>query len=442
MINSISSEILAILSALEKAGHEAYIVGGFVRDILMNTHPHDADITTDAEPEEIKRIFSHHKTLDIGIKHGTVTVFIGSQPVEITTFRTESTYSDSRHPDSVCFTKSLSEDLARRDFTVCAIACSSKGEITDLYGGRRDIEGRVIRCVGEAERRFREDALRILRGLRFASVLGFTIEEETARAMRSCKGLLSKISKERIFEELSKLICGKNVRYILENFSDVLEAVIPEIKGMKGFEQKNPHHIYDILSHTAAVVESTPPLLHLRLAALFHDSGKPDTFSLDSEGVGHFYSHASVSSQKAKEALTRLRCDRETLTKVTELVRRHDAPIEENERAIKRKLRSIGEEMLSDLITLQRADTKGLAPEFHSRAAHFDALEKLVRDVISAESCFSLRSLAVNGKDMISLGLEGKEIGKALNLALEGVIEERVRNEREELIEFIKNSLL
>ncbi len=439
MINSISSEILEILSALENAGHKAYIVGGFVRDMLMNTPPHDADITTDAEPEEIKKIFSHLKTLDIGIRHGTVTVIIGSQLVEITTFRTENKYTDSRHPDSVSFTKSLTEDLARRDFTVCAIACSSKGEITDLYGGRKDLKARIIRCVGEAEKRFREDALRILRGLRFASVLGFTIEEETARAMHNCCGLLDKISKERVFEELSKLICGKNVRYILENFSDVLEQVIPEIKGMKGFDQKNPHHIYDILSHTAVVVESAPPLLHLRLAALFHDSGKPDTFSLDSEGMGHFYSHASLSARKTQEALTRLRCDKETLTRVTELVRRHDAPIEENEKAIKRKLRSMGEEMLLDLITLQRADTMGLAPEFHSRTAHFDALEQLVRDVLSSESCFSLRSLAVNGRDMLSLGLEGKEIGKALNLALEAVIEERVRNEKEELLEFIKN---
>ncbi len=438
MVNNISSEIMEILLSLERAGHEAYIVGGFVRDMLMGKAPHDADITTSATPDEVKKVFSHLKTLDTGIKHGTVTVIINSQPVEITTFRTENSYSDSRHPDSVSFTRSLREDVSRRDFTVCAIACDSNGTVKDYFCGRQDIEKKLIRCVGEPEKRFTEDALRILRGLRFASVLSFTIEEETEKAIHSCRHLLLKISHERVFSELTKLLCGENVGYILRSFSDVLEVVIPEIRGMKGFDQRNPHHIHDILTHTSVVTESIPPLPHLRLAALFHDSGKPDTFSLDEAGIGHFYSHASVSAEKAQTALTRLRCDKDTLTRVTELVRRHDAPITEDVRIIRKKLRSLGADGLSDLIKLQRADTLGLADEYHSRLSHFQRLEEMVEEVLRSEDCFSLKDLAVNGNDMLLLGLSGKDIGRALDYALEAVIEEKVRNNKNELLNCIK----
>ena len=279
--------------------------------------------------------------------------------------------------------------------------------------------------------------MRILRGLRFASVLGFEIEEETKKAMIDCRHLIKNISRERVFTELSKLLCGRNVKNILTEFADVFAEFIPEIKDMNDFEQHNFHHIYDVLTHTAVVVESTPPLLHLRLAALFHDIAKPYCFSLDEEGTGHFYAHASKSALIAEERLTELRCDNKTKEAVIRLIKAHDAPIEESEKIIMRRLNSMGEELFFDLIKLKRADTAGLAPEFHSRSEHFDRLEEMAREILEKEACFSLKSLAVNGNDMITLGFKGREIGERLNLLLDAVIEDKVKNQRDELIDFI-----
>ncbi len=431
----LSKQAEEAIGLLRSGGFEAYAVGGCTRDMLMGRESQDTDITTSALPEEIKKVFSSFRTVDTGIKHGTVTVLIGGTPFEITTYRTEKGYSDGRHPDEVSFTLNLEKDLKRRDFTVNSIAyCPDKGFV-DPFGGKKDIEGKIIRCVGKPKERFTEDSLRILRGLRFASVLGFEIEKETAQAMRECKELLNIVSKERIFSELSKLLCGENVRYVLTNYSDVLEVVLPEIKGMKGFDQQNFHHIYDILEHTAAVTESIKPVAHLRFAALFHDCGKPDCFSLDEKGVGHFYSHPSISARKAEEALLRLKSDTKTREKVVRLVKVHDTPIEESERIIKKRLRSMGQELFFDLIRLQRADTKGLAPEFHDREAHFDTLEKMAKEIIESEECFSLKELKIDGNDLIREGFTGKEIGTALSAALEAVIDGRVPNERDSLIE-------
>lgn len=435
-MNLLSKEAETAITCLNNKGYEAYAVGGCVRDMIMKREYQDTDITTSALPEEVKEVFSAFRTVDTGIKHGTVTVIINGISLEITTYRIEKGYSDGRHPDMVIFTPCLEEDLKRRDFTVNSIAYSPKKGFIDPFAGKKDIERKVIRCVGTPAERFTEDSLRILRGLRFSSVLGFEIEKDTAEAMIKCKELLKSVSSERIFSELSKLLCGKNVREVMVKYSDILEVILPELKGMKGFEQHNFHHIYDILTHTAAVTENIPPLPHLRLAALFHDCGKTDCFSLDENGVGHFYSHPSISAEKADEALLRLRSDTVTRKKVVKLVKVHDTPIEESERIIKKRLRSMGDELFFDLIKLQRADTKGLAPEFHDREKHFDTLEEMARKIIESEECFSLKSLEINGNDLLKEGFKGREIGSALSSALEAVIDGRLENEKEKLIRF------
>ncbi len=423
-----------VFSYLEKEGYECFLVGGCVRDMLMGKVPHDIDITTNATPEEIKEVFSDFHTLDIGIKHGTVTVMLEGEPIEITTYRTESTYTDGRHPDSVYFTRNIRDDLSRRDFTSNAIAWSPENGIVDPFGGISDIENKTLRCVGTAEERFKEDSLRILRALRFASVLGFDIEEETEKAMYKCKELITIVSPERIYSEITKMLCGKNAGKILSVYSDILAVALPEIKDMKGFQQHNFHHIYDVLNHTAKVVDSVYPAVHLRLAALFHDCGKPACFSLDENGVGHFYSHASISARKADEALFRLRCDNATREKVVKLVKIHDTPIEPDSKTVKKKLQKYGEEFFFDLIKLQRADNKGLSPEFLYRQETYDKLEEIARLIIEENQCFSLKDLAVKGDDLLSLGLRGKEIGFTLDTLLKAVIEEKCQNNRDSLL--------
>lgn len=435
----LSQKALYIIDELNKNGFEAFAVGGCVRDMLMNVTAHDCDITTNARTEDILRVFSAHKTLDIGAKHGTITVIIDSEPFEVTTYRLESTYSDNRHPDSVVFTNKLQDDLARRDFTVNSIAYNPSEGLIDPFGGRQDIEAKTIRCVGNACERFEEDSLRILRGLRFASVLSFEIEEKTAEAMHNCRHLIKNLSEERIFTELSKLLCGKNVRSVLTAFPDVFGEIIPEILKMNGFAQHNFHHIYDVWTHTAVVVENTPPAVHMRLAALFHDVAKPFCFSLDENGVGHFYGHASKSAEIAEKRLTELRCDTKTKDAVIKLIKAHDTPIEESEKIIKRRLNSMGKELFFDLINLKRADTAGLAPEFASRNSHFNRLEKMATDILQKDECFSLKKLAVNGNNLIKHGFKGKEIGERLSFLLEAVMDEKCENEKDKLLEYLKN---
>ena len=432
----IPKKSVTVFQLLGKAGYECFLVGGCVRDMLMGKVPNDIDITTNATPEEIKTVFSDFHTLDIGIKHGTVTVMLADEPIEITTYRTESSYSDGRHPDKVVFTRNIRDDLSRRDFTSNAIAFSPKVGIVDPFGGRRDIENKLLRCVGTPEERFKEDSLRILRALRFASVLGFDIDEKTEKAMYNCKDLISIVSPERIYSEITKLLCGKDAGRILSHYSDILAVALPEIKAMKGFEQHNFHHIYDVLNHTAKVVDSVYPAVHLRLAALFHDCGKPDCFSLDEKGVGHFYSHASISAHKADEALLRLRCDNATREKVVKLVKIHDTPIEPDSKTVKKKLQKYSEDIFFDLIKLQRADNMGLSPNYLFRQETYNRLEEIARQIIEENQCFSLKDLAVKGTDMIELGLRGKDIGTALDELLKAVMEERCQNDRESLIKY------
>lgn len=427
---------LKVISTLEEAGFEAYIVGGCVRDMFMKKEINDIDIATNATPEETKKTFSHLRTVDTGIKHGTVTVIIDHCPVEVTTYRIEEGYSDGRHPDSVAFTRNLREDLARRDFTVNAIAYNPKTGIVDPFGGEDDIKNMIIRCVGDAEKRFTEDSLRILRGLRFSSVHGFTSEAETMRAAIECRHLLKNVSAERIYAELSKMLCGKEIRRVLLTYPEIFEEILPELKGMNGFDQKNFHHIYDVWAHTAAVTASIEPIPHLRFAALLHDCGKPECFSLDSEGVGHFYKHARKSTDKAESALTRLKSDNFTKNRVMSLVKLHDTPIEAEAAVIKKKLNKYGEELFFDLIKLQRADNKGLSPDFRYRQEIYTQIENIAREILKGQQCFSLKDLALKGYDLSALGLRGRDIGSALRKLLDAVIDGKAENTKEALIEY------
>ena len=429
-----------MLDKINAEGFEAYFVGGAVRDFIMDKAFQDIDITTSAHPDEIKRIFSDCNVIDTGIKHGTVTVMYKNRPIEITTFRTELGYEDNRHPDKVVFCKNLSEDLKRRDFTVNSLCIDNKGEIIDIFGGIEDIKSKTLKAIGNAEERFKEDALRILRALRFASVLGFDIDKNTARAIHKCKDLILNVANERIASELRKMITGKNIRNVLFEFSDVFSVVIPELAACVGFEQHNFHHKYDVYTHIATVVEASPEKDYIRLAALFHDIGKPLCFSLDENGIGHFYSHAVKSSEIAVNTLKRLRFDNETVNKVQLLVKQHDAYIDEDSKTLKRKLNRFGEQALRDLISVQRADTLGLANEYHKRLIHFSELEKVLDSIVENNNCFTVKNLDINGNDIIAMGLKGKEIGDALNILLEAVIDEKVENCKESLINYLKEN--
>ena len=438
----IPDEVKTAISTLAANGFEAYIVGGCVRDSLLGGNPKDYDITTSAEPEEVEKIFGNFRVIETGIKHGTVTVLINKMPLEITTFRIDSDYSDNRHPENVTFTKSLEEDTARRDFTMNALAYNDERGICDFYGGTDDIKNKIIRCVGDADKRFGEDALRIMRAIRFSSVLGFEIEENTKRAVFKNKELLRNISSERIASELVKLLCGANVRKVLMEYIDVLGVVIPELLPMKGFDQKNIHHIYDVLEHTAAAVENIEPTPVLRLTALFHDIGKPECFFMK-DGQGHFYGHADIGADMTTKILSRLKFDNNTKNTVTKLVKIHDVQIEETDTAVKRCMNKHTPEIFFLLLKMKRADTLAQSPMCRERLEYLDRLEKRANEIINRKACFSMKDLAVNGNDLIKLGVKpGKELGNILKYLLEAVIEGKLPNDKNTLIKFTKENYL
>ncbi len=432
---SIPEPVRELLQRFSQSGFEAVVVGGCVRDSLLGQAPHDWDIATSARPEQIGEALSGFRLLETGLKHGTVTALSGGMAVEITTYRVDGTYSDSRHPDSVTFTGSLKADLARRDFTVNAIAYSEKTGLADCFGGRRDLERRILRCVGEPARRFEEDALRILRGLRFAAVLGFSVEPETARSMRELKFLLGRIAKERISAELTKLLCGKDAPAVLREFPDVIGQVLPEILPMVGFDQHNPHHIYDVWEHTLHALGAIEPLPIPRLTMLLHDSGKPHTYTQDEKGAGHFYGHGKISLQLAEAALKRLRFDGVTIRTVCLLIRLHDTPMIEDEKWVRRQLGRIGEENFRTLISVHRADCLAQNPEYRDRLESYRRVGRILDKVLSEQQCFRLRDLAVNGRDLLALGFSpDKRLGETLDELLDAVIDGKCPNEKEALL--------
>lgn len=435
----LAPQVNTALELLEAAGYEAYLVGGAVRDFVRDNSPaKDWDIATNALPEQVKAVFAGFRLIETGLKHGTVTVVIGRIPLEITTYRVDGDYLDHRRPEEVRFTRSLKEDLARRDFTMNALAYHPKAGVIDVSGGRADIEKGLIRCVGDPDQRFREDGLRMLRALRFASVYGMKIEDAAASAIHRNKDLLREIAAERVQSELTKMLCGKGAAAVLRGFSDVLTVPIPELAPMFGFGQHNPHHDRNVWEHTIAVVEHTPPEPVLRWAALLHDIGKPSCFSRTEDGVGHFFGHAEQSTVMAEQILNRLRFDRDGRERIVRLVRFHDMPLTADRRLVKRLLSKHGEEAARQLIELHRADTWGQSAVCKPRLAVFDAMDAIVEELLREAACFSLKDLAVNGTDMLDLGFRGREIGAVLQKCLDAVLDERAANDREELLSFAR----
>ena len=430
---NIPKSVQEVLEILTAAGHEAWCVGGCVRDTLLGRTPEDWDVTTSALPEETMALFGR-RALPTGLRHGTVTVRTAQGGVEVTTFRCDGTYHDHRRPDAVTFTRSLEEDLKRRDFTVNAMALGLDEAIRDPFCGRDDLAAGILRCVGEPDKRFDEDALRILRALRFSAVLGFAIEEKTAAGIHRNQGLLNDIAAERIQVELLKLLCGKNVLSVLRAYPDVIGVFWPEVLPMVGFDQRNHHHCYDVWEHTIHAVAAVPPEPELRCAALLHDIGKPATFTVDENGVGHFRGHAAVSEELADGMLRRLKCATDFRETVVRLVEWHDRDIPRTDKAVRRALGKLGERDLRRLIALKRADNLAQSPTYFGRQRELDKGEAILNRLLAEDACFSLKQLAVNGKDLTEMGLSGPIVGQVLNTLLNWVIDGDVPNEREALL--------
>lgn len=429
---------------LKSYGFEAFLIGGSVRDYIMNIPIGDIDITTNATPTEVEKVFKDFRVIETGIKHGTVTVLIDNEPIEITTYRSESPYSDNRHPDSVAFSKKLSDDVVRRDFTMNGIAFDFQEGFIDLVGGIEDINNGIIRCIGDAETRFCEDALRILRALRFSAVLGFAVEGETKSAIHKCKALLKNISTERIKDEFSKLICGKNAYNVLLEYADVISVFIPEAEKSIGFEQLNRHHCFDVYTHSVTALDKSQPSLVVRLALFFHDIGKPVVAHFDEEGEQHYYGHPKVSADITEEILTRLRFDNDTKNKVVALVRLHDSPIvlDDNQgpskKRLKRIMSQIGKDLTYDLIEIKRCDNSAQKPEYFRGDDFYKAVYAVLGEIINGNECFSVKDLKIDGNDLIAAGFKGKAIGKALEKCLDAVIEGKVQNQKDKLLKYIE----
>lgn len=445
MKNDFKNASKTALKMLKNSGFEAFLIGGSVRDFIMGREIGDIDVTTNATPDEVKEAFADFRVIEAGIKHGTVTVLIDNEPVEITTYRSESGYSDNRHPDSVTFSEKLSDDVIRRDFTMNGIAYDFENGFCDLVGGIDDIKNKTIRCIGDPEKRFHEDALRILRALRFSSVLGFEIESETKKAVHNCRELLKNISAERIREELVKLLCGKNAYGVLAEFYDVIGVFIPEILPLVGFNQHNRHHIYDAYMHTVKALEQSKPEPRIRLALLFHDIGKPKTATTDEKGEMHFYSHPKTSARMTEEIMTRLKFDNDTKNAVVTLVRFHDTPITVNNenrpdrKRIKKIMSQIGKDLICDLIEVKRCDNRAHAPEFVLSEDFYKECCEIADGILSENECLTVKDLKINGNDLIKMGFTGRDIGKKLNECLNAVIEEKVKNDFEELERYVKS---
>ena len=421
-----------VSEALEKLianNSEGYLVGGCVRDFLADMTPHDFDITTNATPAKIKSIFSEYKTILTGQKHGTVGVVIDGNVVEITTYRTEKGYSDSRHPESVEFSASIEEDLKRRDFTINAMAMDLQGNIIDLFGGREDLKNGVIRAVGDPAERFEEDALRIMRALRFASRLGFVLDKATSEAVKVCCERLVNISAERVRDEFTGLICGKYADRVLREYRDVIAVFIPEIVHCFDFDQKSPWHKYDVWEHTLHALVQSKNTLKLRLAVLFHDIAKPDCFKEDENGRGHFKRHAELSAVKAREILKRLKYPRRLTDDVTAVIFNHrDVP--KTKYDIKKLICHNGVENTLDLIELQRADSLSKQDFCRSETAIHDKNQSFVEEILANNECVCLKQLKINGNELIEMGITGSEIGDILGTLLDEVLQETLENDK------------
>lgn len=439
----IPNSVQKMLARLRENGFAAYAVGGCVRDTLMGRVPEDWDICTAARPEEIAQCFSDHRVIETGLKHGTVTVLSEGTAYEITTFRREGTYLNHRKPEQVEFVSRLQEDLLRRDFTINAMAADETGNVTDLYGGKADLEKRILRCVGDPDARFQEDALRILRGLRFASQLGFTIEAETAAAIRRNQALLQYISGERIFREMSKLLMGDHAVPVLSEFAEVIAVFLPELKATFGFWQYSPYHNMDVWEHTLEALSKSKPILMVRWTLLLHDIGKPAAFTRDQNGRGHFVGHPLMGAEMAEGIMRRLHMDNETRKTICTLVKYHDYMAPASKKTARKWISLFGKQTLELLLEVKRCDVLAHvdAPACRQRYDNLMELKKLIQTAVAEENCFCVKDLAVNGNDLLTVGVPaGPEIGRQLELLLEDVLEERCENDREALLTRLRES--
>ena len=429
------------IQSLEAAGYQGFAVGGCVRDSLLGFIPADYDLCTDAKPDEICEVFSAHQLLHHGQKHGTVGVVLDEQVYEITTFRTEGDYADARHPGWVAFVPNVEEDLARRDFTVNAMAYNPRQGYIDPFGGQADLQNKILRTVGDPEARFREDALRILRGARFSARFGLTPEPATLTAMNKLAPLMENLTRERVFEELCKLICSATAEDQGE-FASLLTQVIPELAPSVGFEQRSPHHRYDVFTHTAHVVEAVPQELPLRWAALLHDVGKPACFTTDETGRGHFKGHAKVSQEMADGILLRLKAPSALRQQVTELIGLHMTKLEPDKKLLRRRLGKLGQERLEQLLLLQEADMGSKGTGKPEEMAQFSVLRDLLREILTEDACFSIKDLAIDGWDLQQAGFApGPDIGRCLHWLLGQVQDEVLPNQSAALLAAAKEIL-
>lgn len=431
-----------LLNALHNEGHEAYVVGGFVRDRIIEKSTSDVDITTSATPNEVKTVLSHNniKCFETGIKHGTVTANFKNENFEITTYRTDGEYKDNRHPENVKFVKSLEEDLKRRDFTINALAYNDEAGLVDPFGGIDDINNKIIRCVGDPDKRFNEDALRIIRALRFSSVLNFSVEEATKNSIHKNKELLNNVAGERIFQELLKLLDGENVLNVLSEYSDVIAVIIPEFKATFTCEQNSEWHVFNVYDHIINSVAEAPPEGVLRLTMLFHDIGKPLVKKTDPDGTDHFYTHAKVSAKMAEEILRRFNASNKIISRVTLLISKHQKLNDVDKINVNRWITKIGANETKDLFKVRIADLKAHNPE---KVGH--EIEKLTEylnefdEILSEAPALSRKDLAIGGKTLKKLGFSGEIIGVILNEVLENVVDGKLDNTKEDIIQYVNS---
>ena len=427
--------VINILSRLQQGGFSAFVAGGAVRDMLMDKTPHDYDIATSAKPKDVKAMFA--RTVDTGIKHGTVTVVENKTGYEVTTFRRDGEYADGRHPSSVSFVDDVREDCARRDFTINAMMYSPDTGILDYFGGRNDIKRRLIRCVGEPERRFKEDALRMLRAVRFSAALSFKIEDSTWKAIKKCAVLIKKVSSERIAEEINKILLSENPDYIRKlHECGLLRYIMPELERCFGEPQKNKYHIYDVGEHIMHTVKNVPADMTLRWAALMHDIGKPVCSSTGANGIIHFYGHHRESCKIAVDLMHRLRIGADTIRDAAVLVENHDVRVEPSQPAVKRMMSRTGEALFEKLMLLQTADNMAKNPKhFPEKKKRIDSAYQIYKEVLAERQPYLVSHLAINGKDLLSLGCRhGREIGDTLKKLIDEVIINPSLNNREYLI--------
>ena len=439
---AIPPKVSEILDILHSHGHEAYIVGGCVRDSVLARTPDDWDITTSAKPEEVKKLF--RRTVDTGLQHGPVPVLLGDQSFEVTTYRLDGEYEDSRHPREVTFTSSLEEDLKRRDFTINAMAYNREEGLVDLFGGMSDLQKKMIRAVGAPEERFSEDALRIMRAVRFSAQLGFTIERETYEALKILSPTLVHISAERIQVELIKLLVSDHPEYLEAAWqTGITRVVLPEFDAMMETPQNSPHHCYDVGRHTLASLKEISPDKVLRLTMLLHDVGKPAVRITDETGRDHFKGHEIVGEKMAEEILRRLKLDNDTISQVKRLIRWHDYRPVNVAKGVRRAVNRVGEDLFPLLLKVQVADTMAKSPDGRQRKLDYIyEIRELYEQIVREQQCVSLRTLAVNGKDLIRMGMKpGKEIGEMLNFLLEKGLDAPDYNKKEYLMTLARRRL-